>query len=59
MTVTIAASTAFSTPIASPVNTLVLVPGNYRFIDFVKVGLPLQIISMLITLTVTPLIFPF
>ncbi|MBN1005530.1 SLC13 family permease [Amphritea pacifica] len=59
MTVAIAASTAFSTPIASPVNTLVLVPGNYRFIDFVKVGLPLQIMSMLITLSVTPLIFPF
>jgi len=37
----------------------VLVPGNYRFIDFVKVGLPLQLMSMLITLLVTPLIFPF
>ncbi|WP_432473634.1 SLC13 family permease [Amphritea sp. HPY] len=59
MTVAIAASTAFSTPIASPVNTLVLVPGNYRFIDFVKVGLPLQIMSMVITLLVTPLVFPF
>lgn len=59
MTVAIAASTAFSTPIASPVNTLVLVPGNYRFIDFVKVGLPLQIMSMIITLLVTPLVFPF
>ena len=59
MTVAIAASTAFSTPIASPVNTLVLVPGNYRFIDFVKVGLPLQVMAMIITLLITPLIFPF
>ena len=59
MTVAIAASTAFATPIASPVNTLVLAPGNYRFIDFVKVGLPLQVLAMLITLTVTPMIFPF
>lgn len=59
MTVAIAASTAFATPIASPVNTLVLAPGNYRFIDFVKVGLPLQILVMLITLWITPLLFPF
>ena len=59
MTVAIAASTAFSTPIASPVNTLVMVPGNYRFIDFVKVGLPLQLMALFITLTITPMVFPF
>ena len=59
MTVAIAASTAFSTPIASPVNTLVLAPGNYRFIDFVKVGLPLQVLAMIVTLTITPWLFPF
>jgi di/tricarboxylate transporter len=59
MTVALAASTAFATPIASPVNTLVLVPGNYRFIDFVKVGMPLQILAMIITLTLTPMLFPF
>ena len=59
MTVAIAASTAFATPIASPVNTLVLAPGNYRFIDFVKVGLPLQILAMIVTLIITPMLFPF
>jgi len=59
MTVALAASTAFATPIASPVNTLVLAPGNYRFIDFVKVGVPLQLLSMLIILWLTPLLFPF
>ncbi len=59
MTVAIAASTAFATPIASPVNTLVLAPGNYRFIDFVKVGLPLQVLALIITLTLTPILFPF
>lgn len=59
MTVAIAASTAFSTPIASPVNTLVMVPGNYRFIDFVRVGLPLQLMAMVITLVMVPMIFPF
>lgn len=59
MTVAIAASTAFATPIASPVNTLVITPGNYRFIDFVKVGVPLQMLALLATLVFTPLIFPF
>ncbi|MEH6627475.1 MAG: SLC13 family permease [Motiliproteus sp.] len=59
MTVAIAASTAFATPIASPVNTLVLVPGNYQFRDFVRVGVPLQLIAMVITLLVTPWLFPF
>lgn len=58
MTVAIAASTAFATPVASPTNTLVLGPGGYRFIDFLKVGLPLIALSMLITLLVVPVIFP-
>jgi outer membrane protein TolC len=41
MTVVIAASAAFVTPVSSPVNTLVLAPGGYRCNDFVRVGLPL------------------
>ena len=57
MTVAIAASTAFATPVASPVNTLVLGPGQYKFIDFVKVGVPLQIIAMILTLLLMPLMF--
>ncbi|MBC8508867.1 MAG: anion permease, partial [Chloroflexi bacterium] len=59
MTVAIAASTAFATPIASPVNTLVLAPGNYRFIDFVRVGLPLQLLVMGVSLLIIPMLFPF
>jgi len=59
MMVALAASTAFATPIASPVNTLILAPGKYRFMDFVKVGVPLQLMTMLIALSLTPLIFPF
>lgn len=58
MTVAIAASTAFSTPVASPVNTLVLAPGGYVFSDFMKVGIPLQIVTMVITLCVVTLLFP-
>jgi di/tricarboxylate transporter len=59
MTVAIAASTAFATPIASPVNTLVLAPGNYRFSDFARVGIPLQLLALVITLLLAPRLFPF
>jgi di/tricarboxylate transporter len=58
MTVAIAASTAFATPVSSPVNTLVLGPGGYRFNDFAKVGVPLIVLSMVVTLLVVPLVFP-
>ena len=59
MTVALAASAAFMTPISSPVNTLVLAPGNYRFMDFVKVGVPMTLIAGAISLIVVPLILPF
>jgi di/tricarboxylate transporter len=59
MTVAIAASTAFATPIASPVNTLVLNPGGYRFGDFLRVGLLMQFVIMVATLLSVPFFFPF
>ena len=59
MTVALAASTAFSTPVASPVNTLVLGPGGYRFNDFVRAGVPLQLLAMAVTLVLVPVLFPF
>ena len=58
MTIAIAASSAFATPVASPVNTLVLSAGGYRFMDFVRVGLPLQLLMLIATLLVVPLFFP-
>jgi di/tricarboxylate transporter len=58
MVVALAASTAFSTPMASPVNTLVMGPGGYRFLDFVKLGVPLQLLAMVISLFTVPLFFP-
>ncbi|MCO6452272.1 MAG: anion permease [Caldilineales bacterium] len=58
MTVAIAASTAFATPIASPVNTLVFSPGGYRFADYSRVGVPLLVLILLATLAVVPIIFP-
>lgn len=59
MGVAIAASTAFATPVASPVNTLVLGPGRYRFTDFLKVGVPLQLIALVLCMALLPLLFPF
>jgi len=59
MIVAIAASTAFATPIASPVNTLVLGPGEYRFSDFFRVGVTMQLLILVLALIVVPLLFPF
>ena len=57
--VLIAASAAFMTPVSSPVVTLVVEPGRYGFMSFVKVGVPLMLLTWLLTLLLTPLIFPF
>ncbi|MDX1335176.1 MAG: SLC13 family permease [Gammaproteobacteria bacterium] len=57
--VLIAASAAYSTPVSTPVVTLVVDPGNYKFMDFVKAGLPLLFLTYLVTLLVAPMIFPF
>ena len=59
MTVALAASSAFMTPVSSPVNTLVVVPGNYRFLDFVKIGVPLTVLVMITAVVLVPLVFPF
>lgn len=59
MTVAVAASTAFATPIATSSNTLVLGSGGYRFSDFLRVGLLLQLAIMAAVLLLLPLLFPF
>lgn len=59
MAIAIAASMAFASPVASPVNTLVMGAGNYRFSDYIKIGSPLILITMLIALLMLPLLFPF
>ncbi|HRJ72543.1 MAG TPA: SLC13 family permease [Terrimicrobiaceae bacterium] len=58
MIVALAASTAFMTPISSPVNTLVVAPGNYGFGDFIKVGVPFSILVMVISVFLVPLLLP-
>lgn len=59
MTVALAASAAFMTPVSSPVNTLVLGPGHYRFVDFVKIGVPFTLIVGVVCIVLLPLQFPF
>lgn len=58
MTIAIAASAAFMTPVSSPVNTLVVSPGGYRFMDFVRVGVPLAVLSGVVTVSIVPWLFP-
>jgi len=59
MGVAVAASMAFASPVASPANTLVMGAGNYRFIDYIKVGVPMIFITLIVTMLVLPLVFPF
>ena len=58
MIVALAASTAFMTPISSPVNTLVVAPGNYGFGDFVKVGVPFSLVVMAVSVLLVPWLLP-
>ena len=59
MAVAIAASTCFMTPISHQSNALVMGPGGYRFLDYTKVGTPLNLLVMLIATLTIPIIFPF
>jgi di/tricarboxylate transporter len=58
MIVALAASSAFMTPISSPVNTLVVGPGNYAFGDFVKVGVPFTIVVLIVSVLLVPWLLP-
>lgn len=59
MIVALAASTAFMTPVSSPVNTLVVTPGNYTFGDFVKLGVPFSFVVLIVSVFLVPLLLPF
>ena len=58
MCVAIAASASFMSPVGHPANVLVMGPGGYRFADFVKVGIPLTLVVLVITLLVLPIFWP-
>lgn len=56
--VTLGASMCFASPFSTPPNALVMQAGQYRFIDYVRVGLPLQVIMGIVMVLVLPLLFP-
>ena len=58
MAVAIAASASFTSPISHPANLLVMGPGGYRFVDYVKLGLPLTLVVMLIAFLLIPVFWP-
>ncbi len=58
MIVAVSASTAFLTPIGTTTNILVFSPGGYQFTDYLKVGLPLMLIFLAVSLVLVPLIWP-
>jgi di/tricarboxylate transporter len=59
MTVAVSASAAFLSPVGHAANVLVMGPGGYRFSDYIKIGLPLTIVTMVVALLVIPLVWPF
>jgi di/tricarboxylate transporter len=59
MIVAVAASAAYMTPVSSPVNTLVVGPGNYVLGDFVRIGVPLAVIILVVSVLLVPWLFPF
>jgi len=58
MIVALAASTAFMTPVSSPVNMLVVGPGGYTFGDFVKVGTPFSVVVAIVSVVLVPILIP-
>jgi di/tricarboxylate transporter len=58
MIVALAASTAFMTPVSSPVNTLVVAPGRYTFGDFVRIGVPFSIVVLIVCVILVPRLLP-
>jgi di/tricarboxylate transporter len=57
--VAVAASMCFASPFSTPPNAMVMSAGRYCFMDYVKVGLPLQVVLMVLMVFALPLLFPF
>jgi di/tricarboxylate transporter len=59
MTVAMAASASFLSPVAHPANVLIMGPGGYRFVDYIRVGLPLTLVVLVVLLLSLPVFWPF
>jgi di/tricarboxylate transporter len=58
MAVAIAASASLASPVAHPANILVMGPGGYRFVDYLKLGVPLTLVVFVIAMLLLPLAWP-
>jgi len=59
ITIMMAASASFSTPLGYQTNLMVLGPGGYKFMDYIRVGVPLNALGMIVTVALTPIFFGF
>ncbi len=59
MVVAVSASTACLTPVATPTNAMVMTAGNYKFVDYFRVGAPLLLLLFIITIILVPVIWPY
>jgi di/tricarboxylate transporter len=58
MAIAMAASASFTSPISHPANILVMGPGGYRFVDYIKIGIPLTIVVFLVVMVLLPILWP-
>ncbi len=58
MTVAISASSSFASPLSHPAHLLVMGPGGYRFVDYMKVGVPITLIALLLSVALLPVFWP-
>jgi di/tricarboxylate transporter len=58
MAIAMAASASFTSPISHPANILVMGPGGYRFVDYLKVGVPLTIVVFIAVMILLPILWP-
>ena len=58
MAVALAASASVASPVSHPTNVLVMGPGGYRFVDFLKLGLPLTLLVFLVGAVLMPIVWP-
>jgi di/tricarboxylate transporter len=59
ISVMIGASAGFATPVGYQTNMMVYGPGGYKFTDFMLIGLPMDVLLGIVTVTLAPLIYPF
>ena len=57
--IAIAASAGFATPLGYQTHLMVYGPGGYKFSDYARVGIPMDLLAMAVTVSLVPFVFPF